>query len=123
MSQNPPSELGRHGKKLWRKLTDGITYRPDELQILESACSMSDRIAEYEAAVEGEPLTVKGSQGQPVLHPVRAEIRSLRMSQATLLGKLDVPEEDESQQQRTGPMSRSEAARKAVNTRWGNRHG
>ena len=118
-TQKPPATLGREGKKLWRSLTDGIEYRPDELAILESACSMADLIREYEVAVRDEPLTVRGSAGQEVLHPIRAEIRALRMSQAQLLGRLDVPEADDEGVEEPVRMTRQQAAKKAAAVRWG----
>lgn len=120
-THNPPETLGPAGRALWESMTEGVTYRPDELAILQSACKLADTIALYEAELEGEPMMVRGSQGQPVLHPLRLELRQALVSQAGLLARINVPEyedEDDDVEVIRRPMTRSEAARKAAQARW-----
>lgn len=108
----PPSDLGEAGLELWNRITDGFEFRPDEITIITSVCRMQDTIGEYESVLEGEPMTVKGSQGQQVIHPIRGELRSLRMNQAQLLGRLKFPDDEQEE------MTTSEKARKAARARW-----
>ena len=56
---------------------------------------MTDRVAELEEAIDGEPMVVPGYKGQPVAHPLLTEIRQhhLLISQTLARLKLDVPEE------------------------------
>lgn len=119
MSHRAPTSLGEAGKKLWKSIVKDTEFRPDELTVLESACAMADQIAEYKAYVADEPMTVRGSAGQLVAHPIRVEIRALQSAQAVLLGKLNIPDEDEDPVKATQKqLNRTQAARKAVTTRW-----
>jgi hypothetical protein len=52
--------------------------RPDELILLENTCRTIDRIAELDAALEGQPLVVGGSKGQDREHPLLSESRMQR---------------------------------------------
>jgi hypothetical protein len=72
-----PSGLGKGGRRLWRAIANPGTYelRPDEVRVLEDACREVDLIDRLEDALAGEPLTVAGSQGQIVVHPLIVEVR------------------------------------------------
>lgn len=120
MAHRVPTGLGEAGKKLWKAIVKNVEFRPDELTVLESACAMADQIAEYKEYVADEPMTVRGSAGQLVAHPIRVEIRALQSAQAVLLGKLDIPDDNEEDPMKTTQkqLNRSQAARKAVSARW-----
>jgi len=60
------------------------------LRILLDACREADLIDELEAALVGQPRTVKGSQGQSVIHPIISELRQHRSVLSALLRSLDL---------------------------------
>ena len=111
---DPPPDLGEAGTKLFREIATSGAYelRPDELSILEEACSEKDLIAELEAERRGSPYMVKGSQGQDVINPMISDLRQHRMAFKSLLGALNLPDE-------AGETPRSVGARKAAQSRWG----
>ncbi len=117
-----PKGLGQAGRELWTSVLrdywmDGESHK---LAILEQAAKVCDRIAEQEAAMQGEPLTVKGSKFQPVIHPLVAEARSQRGLLASLLKSLQLPDGDDDEAQREeAKKTRSDRARHAANCRWG----
>lgn len=125
MTQRAPKDLGPAGQRLWKSICRDYELRPDELAVLESACREADLIQRLEEALKDAPLVVKGSMGQEVASPLVTEIRLHRSTQAGLLRQLKIPDlEDEDEDEeptviRRRPMSRSEAARKAANARWG----
>lgn len=117
-----PADLGAAGRELWLAIAgpdDGAApyvLRPDEFAVLEDAARTSDMIDALDAAWNemGRPMTGKGSMGQPVIHPLVAELRTYRASRAALLKQLRLPEES------TAPQAdRGDAARKAAAARWG----
>ena len=113
--QSPPLDLGRHGRELWERVTEGLTFRPDELEVLAQAARTADQLAALDALVAASPTVVKGSKGQSVLHPAIAEARLQRHLLATLLARLDVPEGEETE---WDGLSTSERGRKAARARW-----
>lgn len=111
-----PRELGTVGKKLWRDTLKDYDLRTDEREILKAACAEADLIGKLEKALEGEDMVVSGSMGQPVPHPLLAELRQHRTAMAGLLRGLKLPDlsasEGESNQQRD-----------AANSRWATAYG
>src|SRR5215211_3871689 len=91
-SQRAPAGLGSAGRALWRRLTEGLRLRSDELVLLEAAARTADELAELEAALAEAPATVAGSMGQTRPNPLYAEVRAHREALRRLLGSLDVPE-------------------------------
>ena len=115
----PPEELGDHGAALWSSVqAEGLVMRPDELAVLRQACLTADMISRLSDAIEGEPLMVKGSTGQDVLHPLVSELRQERALLANLLGRLDIPEESEEDGSQWNGLTASARARKAAHARW-----
>lgn len=112
----PPKGLARRSAALWRDLTKTYDLRPDELRILEDACREMDLVDDLDAAtrkvVDDGALTVKGSMGQDVAHPLIQEIRQHRTTVANLLGKLKLPDDVQAE-------SRGAQAREAARARWG----
>jgi hypothetical protein len=84
-----------------------------ELHLLERACRCADDLAALEAVVDTDGATVKGSRGQTVVHPALSEARQLRLTQARLLGSLELA--DPAERSATPAQAR---ARKAAGARW-----
>ncbi len=86
-----PSGFAPAGKRLWRSITDEfeLENEPHKLQILAEAARVAGLIAELDDAAAEAPLTVKGSQGQPVISPLIAEARAQRALLAQLLARLN----------------------------------
>jgi hypothetical protein len=119
----PPRGLKTAGRTLWQGISEGWDLRPDELRILGDAAREADIIDRLEKAGNDVDLTVKGSMGQEVIHPIFAEIRQHRATLASLLRQLKLSEVDDgasgSGDGPVRPMSRTESAKKAAQARWG----
>ena len=91
---NPPKGLGEAGKGLWSEVHKALPSRFEfderERAILTLAAGQADDLARLEKTFK-KSLMVKGSQGQPVLHPAVAEARQARWSISRLLIRLDIP--------------------------------
>lgn len=87
-----PKSLGAAGKSLWSSVTKKYDLRADELVTLEAACRASDRVVAMESERAGEIMTA-GSMGQPIVHPLIAEVRAHEAQIASLLAKLKLPDE------------------------------
>ena len=86
------------------------------MQVLTQACRVADIIAELDKHAAEAPLTVKGTQGQPVIQPTLSQARFQRALLAQLLGRLGLPDNDE---EADDPKTRRRnAARKAAKARW-----
>lgn len=111
-----PASLSKSGAALWRSVASRYELRPDELSVLEQACSTADMIAELEAArVEaGLPLMTKGSMGQEVIHPFIGELRAQRAQLARLMARLKLPDDSSG----AGGGDVSSSARHAAAARW-----
>jgi hypothetical protein len=59
-----PAGLGLAGARLWRRVAAEFEMNPAELMLLEQACRTADVLTGIDEALDGEPLTVKGSMGQ-----------------------------------------------------------
>lgn len=107
-------QFGEKAQAVWDGVTGVYALRPDELRILEDACREIDLVERLEADLTGAPLTVKGSQGQPVANPLVAEVRQHRQVVKGLLGSLKLPDEDDAR----APANPSAAGRALVANRW-----
>lgn len=98
MSNRPgiPKGLAAGGTVLWRAIVKTGELRADHVRILQDACREADLIDELEAALVGKPRTVKGSQGQEVIHPIISELRQHRSVLSALLRALELPAVDRS---------------------------
>jgi hypothetical protein len=99
------------GRRFWRDVTAGFDPGPDERELLAEACRMLDLLDELRAAVKREGLTAEGSQGQPVSHPLLAELRHTRAELRQLLRQLDLEPE-------AGESKAARSAREAAEARW-----
>ncbi len=93
MSGSPaaPKGLGAPGRALWRSITTRWELDQRESAILTHACKTTDLIADLEALLASEGLTVLGASGQPRLSPVPTEIRQQRVALEKLLNALSLP--------------------------------
>lgn len=117
-----PAGLGVDGARLWAEVVsemadDDVVPTAQERRYLEDACRTGDAIAEMEAALAGQPRVVKGSQGQPVPHPLIAELRQHRLALAAVLSRVKPYAEDERAGLGSGSRTTSTAARAAALTR------
>ena len=120
MSEKPKAPDGLFpevGARFWVQVVEKYDLRVDELAVLEKACRAMDRIAAMESALLDEPLVAKGSMGQPVVHPLVAEIRAHEAQVASLLGRLKLPDDS------SVAEPRSVQARAAAQSRWAAAHG
>jgi len=112
------------GRRLWRTVvSDADSQEIDldsrELTWLEDACRLTDRLEEMETVLTATgTFMVKGVAGQPVAHPLIAEIRQTRALRAQLLARITVSPPEEKQQS-SGVFPRAVQARDAANRRWG----
>jgi hypothetical protein len=120
--EHPPG-LGPDGRALWTAILTRY-WMDDEahkLSTVADACKVSDRIAELEAGMAGQPLTVLGSARQLTIHPLIAEIRAQQAHKAALMRQLQLPDADEDDET-AAAKARTDRARKAANTRWNRGH-
>ena len=108
------------GKRLWKSVVDvfDLDDEPHKVQVLAQACRVADIIAELDEHAAEAPLTVKGSQGQPVIQPTLSEARFQRALLAQLLGRLGLPDNDADEQEVEHKARRSAAGRTAAKARW-----
>lgn len=117
-SRIPPARrgLGAAGKALHRAVYTYLTAENLELDPVEghallAACHQADVVSRMEEAMAGEPLTVRGSQGQQVAHPLLVEARQGRAEVARLLARLKISTDPDEE-------SATRRGRYAANVRW-----
>jgi hypothetical protein len=118
-----PSDLGSVGARFWRETANLYVFRPDEVRVLHDSCAEMDLIDTLAAAMKDPPLTVRGTMGQEVAHPLLAELRQHRATPASLLKYLQLPElESQLPELESGAVGggrpRSVQGRTAANARW-----
>lgn len=86
-----PKGLGYQGQKLWKSIVEefDIEAEPHKLRLLYDAAKVADTIATLEKGTAGEPLTVRGSAQQRVIHPLISEVRFQRGLLSQLLARLN----------------------------------
>jgi hypothetical protein len=114
--ESMPSGLSTGGRRLWRAVTRDMDLRPDEVLILEHAARTVDLLGCIDDALTEAPLTVKGSMGQLVEHPLVSESRAQRATPARLLAQLKLPDSDARAVVSAG--ERTSRARAAASQRW-----
>ena len=107
-SQYPPG-LGPSGRRLWREITAEYGLAPHEAVILVQCCRCADRLDAIEAELSGAALTVEGSQGQPVRHPLLSEWRMQARVLESLSRALSIPLPSEDVGRRRSPTARENA--------------
>jgi len=112
-----PSSLKEAGTKLWNETTATYVLRQDEQETLRAACAELDLIVRMEAELETSDLTVSGSMGQIVAHPLVQELRQHRATMTSLIKALKLPDAE------GGAASGANQQRAAAQTRWAATHG
>lgn len=107
----PPVGLRESGSALWASIVAPFELDPREQKVLEVACRQADLVADLEALLEEQGLTVVGSQGQPRLSPVPSELRQARLCLGKLLDQISLPND-------AVRVSRRNAARRAAEKSW-----
>ena len=90
-----PPGLEKRGRRFWRAAVSEIDFDIDGLELLEDTCRTLDTIERLRAIVDAEGEMAKGSMGQPVAHPLLAELRQQRKQAADFLTKLGIDAADE----------------------------
>ncbi|WP_149481516.1 hypothetical protein [Mycolicibacterium sp. P1-18] len=121
-----PTGLGKAGRRLWKQVqTDvfGQKMTLDSLEnaYLEDAARLSDRIDELEAVLNDceTGYMVKGVAGQPVAHPMIAEIRQTRAERARMLARIKVTPPADGEESSGFVMPPGVQQRDAALKRWG----
>lgn len=114
-----PVDLGAAGRRLWRDVTAEFELGPGEIATLKEACRVADELDDLRAGLMGQPLTVPGSAGQMVAHPLLAEVRRHRDILARLVDSLSLPAGDED----AGSTPAQKRAARAASQRWRDRQG
>ncbi len=117
--QPPVGLFPKVGAQFWRDVVGKYELRVDELVVLEKVCRALDRVQVMSDALLDVPLLAKGSMGQPVVHPLVAEIRAHEAQVASLLARLRLPDDPAV----AGERPRSTQARSAAQSRWATAHG
>lgn len=113
----PPPDLGHAGRSMWAEVMGEFALGPDEIGALREACRTVDELGDLRRALDGAPLTVSGSAGQQVAHPLLAEVRRHREILAKLLERLNLPAGDED----AGSTPAQRRAQRAAQQRWRDR--
>lgn len=95
-----PKGLGYQGQKLWKAVTAeyNLSREPQKRRMLFDACKIADAIDRLDKSADTSDLIVKGSYGQPVLHPAFSGAQTAREKLASLLARLnfdEAPDDDE----------------------------
>lgn len=114
-------DFGPAGARLVESITATFDFseEPGKLAILARCARTADTIAALEAEAATQSLTAKGSMGQAVINPLVAEARAQTSLLDKLLKSLQLPDTDEDTAAKAEQRRRQ--AKKAAQTRWGNR--
>ncbi len=96
-------------------LDDGWELDHRELVLLRQAALIGDQLADLDAVLQRDGLTVAGSRGQTIVHPALSESRQLRLAQLRLLGALELVDPQSAKRSATPAQAR---AHRAAETRW-----
>ncbi|WP_336922375.1 P27 family phage terminase small subunit [Aquipuribacter sp. SD81] len=89
-----PAALGARGRRFWATTLGTFDLSDAEAELLAECCRLLDEIDALRRSVEQDGTTVRGSTGQPRVHPALAEVRQHRLALGRLLSQLDLPDED-----------------------------
>ena len=115
---SPPAGLEATGLRVWRdfhaELPEGWSFDPRELQALEAACRLFDRLDQLDLVIDQKGVTVAGSTGQLVVNPALIEFRQCAAAVSKLLGELQIP----NGQDAVPETAATKRGRKAAQVRW-----
>ena len=117
-ADNPPAGLGPTGLRVWRdfhaELPERWSFEARELQALEAAARLHDRLDQLDTAIDEHGVTVAGSTGQLTVNPALAEYRQCAAAVCKLLGELEIPSGEEGKPE----TAASKRGRRAAQVRW-----
>lgn len=123
-----PPDLGVRGAAFWEwaaEAFDANRSTPDSMTLVAEVARTLDRIDMLQAQVAADGPMIRGSTGQPVLHPAIGEERMQRQTLIRLLAQLGITAEaDEPPADNVvrlpGPLGEtSRKAQHAAGYRWG----
>jgi P27 family predicted phage terminase small subunit len=79
-AEKPPKGLAKHGETLWKRTMMGSKALQHDLELLETACQLLDRIHQCRSSLATDGLVSHGRYGQPIAHPL-IEIEARAMSE------------------------------------------
>lgn len=117
----PPKRLRAAGKRVWRnlhgELPAGWHYDARELENLEAAAVLTDRLEQLNDLIDQDGLMVAGSKGQKVLNPAITEARQVSAAISKHLGLIEIPNLETGKTETAATVR----GRHAANARWGQR--
>ena len=111
----PPTDLKAPGKTLWNAVHEDYELGSHETALLREACRATDELDILREALLSSEVVATGSTGQPVVNKIFEEIRRHRDSLAKTITAMNLPEDDEEEQQ---PVNRAQQASNAARARW-----
>lgn len=108
-----PNGLGNRGRQLWGRFASKYELSDAETVVLQAACVQADMVARLEQEVAEAPLVLDG-RDHPVLNPAVTALRLAQESLIRMIGRLDIPAEDDDD----GGTFASRRARRAARARW-----
>lgn len=91
---NPPTDLKRSGRALWRAVVADFDLDEHEQQLLHETCRTRDLCDRLQTVLDSDGVMSTSSQGIRV-HPAAVELRQQRIALARLLAALNVPSGEE----------------------------
>jgi len=109
-----PPGLADRGKAFWRDTVTEYELSRGELELLAEACRALDQCDGLRSALDVDGYTVRGSEGQPRVHPAVSQLNATRTLLGRLLAQLALPDPEGE----ATPSQASLRARKAAQDRW-----
>jgi hypothetical protein len=91
--QRAPAGLAAPGRRLWRGMVAKYVLSPGEMLILEMLCRTHDELDKMHEILADSEVVVRGSRGQPVMHPLLDEVRRHTLLVIKLTAALKLPAE------------------------------
>lgn len=88
----PPAGLGRRGRAYWRQVMADYDLSLSEVEVLREICRTLDTLDQLAEVLAKDGAMVRGSMGQPVVHPALNETRGHRQVLHKLLAALQLPD-------------------------------
>ena len=94
MTQAPPKHLEKHGRQLWRDITNDYEVTDAEgLAFLRLACESMDLLRKAEVQIAREGMTLPDRYGAMKPHPLLATVRDAKISMMHALRRLKLGSE------------------------------
>lgn len=93
-----PEDLGIEGSRLWADVTGRFDLDENSLSLLRQACRTADLCERLSRVADSEDLIVSRGTGAQAVHPAVVELRQQRLVLARLIQALDIPEDDDEEE-------------------------